>query len=238
MQFEPPLPASFMDAIGKHGMGLLEKFVLVFDRVYWTQDATVFLHVDGATEDACMVGQCPTGRDAGGSNAAPAIGESRMLYWINGMALYGKPFLIAFGATAYAAADDARADADLQRELMGIVRRMDFWGSRGPRAGGRRLQGQIAPNMSIPDPVRFVASRWLHDPFALGSYSYLAPGALPWRTFRQMQGPFGAPRGTGCSLPGNTLPGGTTPPQQGRTGRERGRRMTRAWLLRVGWWSI
>jgi len=68
--------------------------------------------------------------------------------------------LVAFAAGSAALALSARPDADVERLLLAQLR----------AALG-------APD--LPPPARFERTRWEADPFACGSFSFLAPGATP-----------------------------------------------------------
>jgi monoamine oxidase len=68
----------------------------------------------------------------------------------------GQPLLIAFCAGRYAAAMERRSEAAVRDTLMAILRRM--FGS------------------GLPDPVGFLRTRWMADPWSRGSYSFVPLG--------------------------------------------------------------
>ena len=49
----------------------------------------------------------------------------------------------------------------------------------GEDGGDDRAGGPPAPGGAVPEPTGRLITRWLEDPFARGSYSYLAVGATP-----------------------------------------------------------
>lgn len=79
--------------------------------------------------------------------------------WLN-LAFYtGEPVLLAFSAAAYGRACEDLSDAACVAAALHTLRAI--YGSR------------------VPQPVAFLRTRWAADPFARGSYSYMAPGATP-----------------------------------------------------------
>jgi monoamine oxidase len=76
---------------------------------------------------------------------------------VNFQKIAGLPVLLAFSAGAAGEQNELRSDAELVACLMGCLRRM-----YGP---------------SIPEPAGHLVTRWNHDPFSLGSYSYTPVGS-------------------------------------------------------------
>lgn len=68
-----------------------------------------------------------------------------------------QPILLGFSAGTYGAQLERRSDAEIVRSAMGVLR--TIYGSR------------------IPNPKDYLITRWKADPFAAGSYSYLATGS-------------------------------------------------------------
>lgn len=71
--------------------------------------------------------------------------------------VYGKPVLMCFLAGSAARAAEALSDEQLVADAMGWLRQ--------------------AFGENVPAPVAWQRTRWAADPFALGSYSYIAKGA-------------------------------------------------------------
>jgi len=88
-----------------------------------------------------------------------AEGKGEWAEWLNLDALLGAPILLGFNAGAYAHALEAQSDLQTVAAAMQTLRTM---------------YGQ-----GIPDPLQYRITRWAADPFALGSYSFLAVGAGP-----------------------------------------------------------
>jgi polyamine oxidase len=92
--------------------------------------------------------------------ALPPSPEKRGLFsgWFNMETVTGAPLLLSF-TNGYTAAnfDHNATDAEVCGEGMRVLRYM---------------LGE-----SIPDPEKFIFTRWLSDPWALGSYSYPAVGS-------------------------------------------------------------
>lgn len=80
--------------------------------------------------------------------------------WISLESVVGAPVLMAF-TNGHAAANFDRncSDSEVQRAALAVLERM--------------FPGQVPP------PTGFIFTRWLSDPWALGSYSYPAVGSLP-----------------------------------------------------------
>jgi monoamine oxidase len=82
--------------------------------------------------------------------------------WAEAFNLYphvGAPILLWFNASDTARSFEARSDAEVVASAMRALRTI-----YGP---------------AIPEPAAYALTRWAADPFAGGSYSYLAPGASP-----------------------------------------------------------
>ena len=70
-----------------------------------------------------------------------------------------KPILVAFNTGRHAIALDDKTEDEISSHMMGILRRVQG----GP----------------IPEPTDVFITRWGHDPFTRGSYSYLKLGSTP-----------------------------------------------------------
>ena len=79
--------------------------------------------------------------------------------WLNLRVLLGVPALLGFNAASYASALEKQSDDQIIESAMQTL---------------RRLYGA-----DIPQPIDYRITRWASDPFAFGSYSYIAAGASP-----------------------------------------------------------
>lgn len=77
--------------------------------------------------------------------------------WFNLINVTGEPILLALNAGPYARALEKKADAEIIDLAMASLKSM--YGA------------------DIPAPTDHLITRWEEDPFAYGSYSYIAPGA-------------------------------------------------------------
>lgn len=95
---------------------------------------------------------------AGDAQLIGYVGEEkgRFAEFLNLAHYTGKPILLCFNAGAYGVSLEALDDTAVVAQAMQTL---------------RTLFGE-----DIPEPVGFVRTRWGRDPFALGSYSHLAPG--------------------------------------------------------------
>jgi monoamine oxidase len=79
--------------------------------------------------------------------------------WLNLNALLGAPVLLGVNAATYARTLESQSDAHIVQSAMQTLRTM--YGA------------------DIPQPIDYRITRWGADPFAFGSYSFLAVGATP-----------------------------------------------------------
>ncbi|WP_049768821.1 flavin monoamine oxidase family protein [Roseiflexus castenholzii] len=79
--------------------------------------------------------------------------------WLNLNTLLGIPVLLGFNAATFARTIEAQSDASIIQSAMRTLR--------------------IIYGTDIPQPVDYRMTRWAADPFASGSYSFLATGAAP-----------------------------------------------------------
>lgn len=111
IRFDPPLPAWKQTAIGRLGMGLLNKTYLRFPHVFWDADVE-------------MIGRI----------------SSRKGEWaeyLNVARHTGQPVLCGFNAATYGRALEARSDTDIVAEMMAALRHM--FGSTIPEPEAWRL---------------------------------------------------------------------------------------------------
>jgi len=83
--------------------------------------------------------------------------HGRWAEFLNLQAVLGKPVLLCFNAADYAQVLQSQTDAAVVADAMAALRQV--YGA------------------TIPAPKGFLRTRWAADPFALGSYSYLAVGS-------------------------------------------------------------
>lgn len=86
VEFDPPLPSWKSDVVGRLGFGVLNKVVLVYDRVFWESDR----HIFGALRDAPNR-HSTSQKDYGGT-------RGRFFQWFNVSNTTGLPCLIALMA--------------------------------------------------------------------------------------------------------------------------------------------
>ena len=128
--FGEPLHPARKRAIDNLGMGLLNKCVLRFDRVFWPPEV----------------------------DWIDFLGPRETLWadWTSYLRATGRPLLAGFNAARMADEVEAWDDRATTASAMEALRAM--FGS------------------SVPDPLGSQISRWRHDPFALGSYSFVSVG--------------------------------------------------------------
>lgn len=96
--FSPPLEAQRLSAIDRLGMGLLNKVVLQFERIFWETDYDLFGYL---------------GSERG-----------RFAEWLNIAKHTGEPILVGFNAATEAADIEAMSDAEIVAEAMEVLRDM------------------------------------------------------------------------------------------------------------------
>jgi monoamine oxidase len=96
VEFAPPLPDDKRQAIGRLGMGLLDKCYLRFPRVFWDRDVDVINYI------------------------SPEKG--RWAEWINIAKYTGEPILLGFNAATYARELEGMSDADVVASALNVLR--------------------------------------------------------------------------------------------------------------------
>jgi len=96
VEFAPPLPAEKTQAVGRLGMGLLDKCCLRFPRLFWDRDADVINYI------------------------SPEKG--RWAEWLNIAKYTGEPILVGFNAATYARELEAMTDADVVASALDVLR--------------------------------------------------------------------------------------------------------------------
>jgi hypothetical protein len=101
------------------------------------------------------------GTKLGWIQRVPAAGDTsgRWLEFYSLVPSAGLKVLVAFNVGPPAVALEAMTDAAIKAEVLAVLRAM-------------------YPLAAVPEPSDVVITRWAADPFALGSYSYVAAGCL------------------------------------------------------------
>ncbi|KAL6895565.1 Sec1-like protein [Trichoderma longibrachiatum] len=154
IQFEPPLPAEKADAVRRLGFGILNKVVLLYDRVFWDSDR----HIFGVLRDA------PNRHST--SQQDYSTNRGRFFQWFNVTNTTGLPCLIALMAgdagfdTEHTSNDSLVAEAtDILRSVFGkdvpypIETVVTRWGSDRFARGS---YSSAAPDMQ-PDDYNVMA---------------------------------------------------------------------------------
>ncbi len=131
VQFNPALPSSKLGAINRLQMGSVNKILLVFPNTFWEVDTQYFGYC------SAIKGQYP--------------------YFLNVKKFMNLNALMTFGFGDYGLALEGQTDAQIQTDIMAILR--------------------IMFGNNIPNPTNILVSRWTADPFAGGSYSFAALGS-------------------------------------------------------------
>lgn len=104
VRFSPPLPAAKQTAIRRLDMGVLNKVVMEFPRVFWPRDMDKFSNVAG--------------------------GKDNFHEFLNWFRFSGKPVLMAFAAGSFGRQIEDMADQEIVARIMTIFRR--WWGADIP----------------------------------------------------------------------------------------------------------
>ncbi|MBE7437485.1 MAG: FAD-dependent oxidoreductase [Spirochaetales bacterium] len=128
--FSPVLPAEKIQAIGRLGMGTMNKIVLLFEKSFWPADLEMFARLR------------PEG--------------IKFREFFNFQKILGQPVIAGLAA------------GDFARYLDGLGR------EEALKIALADLQAMFG---KLPAVKGFLLSSWSRDPFALGSYSHIPPGA-------------------------------------------------------------
>ncbi|RKP04472.1 amine oxidase, partial [Thamnocephalis sphaerospora] len=148
VQFTPSLPAWKQSAIDRMGFGLLDKLVLEYDK-----DFVPFWPLESD-----FITLRPDDVLDGDSAVAADLLPRESVFFVNYYALDGRPMLVALlhcglGEWAETQSDEQMADC--------ITRHL----------------ARYFPTAATTRPKRCTLTRWRQDPFAKGSYAYLARGS-------------------------------------------------------------
>jgi|GEM_PF-105209 len=126
ISFTPALPTSKQAAIDKVSMGGINKVALLFDQAFWDINTQYFGYA-GET-------------------------KGQYQYFLNARTFSSANALMTFGFGNYGLTMEDQTDAQIQADIMSILRQM--FGE------------------SAPEPTKILVTRWSSDPFAYGAYSY------------------------------------------------------------------
>ncbi|KAJ3051101.1 hypothetical protein HK097_007926 [Rhizophlyctis rosea] len=157
--FDPPLPIWKQTAINNLEMGLFNKLVLVFPRMFWDPKADMFGSLANPVEVGKhkIAGTPDNVKDLSGYAAA----RGRFFLFWNLYPVTKTPVLVAFISGEAAREMEKESDMTVVKKAMEIL------------AGIFREKGEA----SVPPPVETIVTRWSRDEFARGSYSYIAKDA-------------------------------------------------------------
>ncbi|KAJ3037487.1 hypothetical protein HDV00_001662 [Rhizophlyctis rosea] len=156
--FDPPLPLWKQKAIDNLEMGLFNKLVLVFPRMFWpNKSGDVFGSLSNPAEGKTR-GEVAA---KGGSYdpAAYASVRGRLFLFWNLYPTTKLPILVAFISGEAAREMENKDDKTIVSEAMSTL-------------------STIFPRETpLPSPIETIVTRWSRDEFARGSYSYVAKDA-------------------------------------------------------------
>ncbi|CAD6891129.1 unnamed protein product [Tilletia controversa] len=174
--FQPPLPARRLDALRRLGNGLLNKVVLRYQTAWW-RDPTL---TDEQRNPQLML--CPSSIKVSSDGSlkrdstSPAPQSSALDQLRHGPffiydydVVKSQPTLTAFIAPPLAEALESEADEEIAEVLH------------------RRLVDYVCAQTTPEPPRGVIVTRWRHDPFSRGSYTFLrnsdqengTPGSTP-----------------------------------------------------------
>jgi len=152
IEFVPRLSEAKSVAIQRLGFGRLNKVVMEFEKSFWDDDVDYF----GAAREHYAPDAQATGDDHIG-------GRGRMfMFWNLKEACGGASVLVALvaGSAAEAMESGDESESSLVASAMGVLRRI--------------FSDRVD---EVTTPKKVAVSRWGSDPYAKGSYSYVAVGA-------------------------------------------------------------
>ncbi|KAF3085049.1 hypothetical protein TWF102_009914 [Orbilia oligospora] len=148
VDFVPPLPEAKQDAIKRLGFGLLNKVIMVYEEAFWDTNNAGFGCLRKAEE----------GQDEDLFSSYEKK-RGRFYIWWNTTDAVGRPTLVGLMVGDAAEQVEGEDPEEIIKEATGILKKC--WGED-----------------KVPDrPEEIFVTKWRKDPFALGSYSYVAPGS-------------------------------------------------------------
>ncbi|OXB60245.1 hypothetical protein ASZ78_011065 [Callipepla squamata] len=160
VQFVPPLPEWKTSAVQRMGFGNLNKVVLCFDRVFWDPSVNLFGHVGSTTAsrgELFLFWNLYKGICAACLLLSIAF-IHLLLCLSHPLPPWLAPILLALVAGEAAGIMENISDDVIVGRCLAI------------------LKG-IFGSSAVPQPKETVVSRWRADPWARGSYSYVAAGS-------------------------------------------------------------
>ncbi|KAK6330271.1 hypothetical protein TWF730_004766 [Orbilia blumenaviensis] len=148
VEFDPPLPRAKRDAIKRLGFGLLNKVIMVYEKAFWDTDNSGFGCLRAAEE----------GQDED-SLSSYEKNRGRFYIWWNTTDAVGRPTLVGLMVGNAAEQVEHEDPEEVMKEATSILKKC--WGE------------DKVPNR----PEECFVTKWRKDPFAFGSYSYVAPGS-------------------------------------------------------------
>lgn len=110
--FEPPLPSWKTDVVGRLGFGILNKVILVYDKVFWNPDRHIFGVLRNATN------RHSTSQKDYGAN------RGRLFQWFNVSSTTGMPCLIALMAGDAGFETEHSSNNSLVAEATDVLRKV------------------------------------------------------------------------------------------------------------------
>ncbi|KAK6505423.1 hypothetical protein TWF481_007326 [Arthrobotrys musiformis] len=147
VDFVPPLPRDKRDAIKRLGFGLLNKVILVYEEAFWNTKNDGF---------GCLR-KPDEGQDEDLLSSYKKRG--RFYIWWNTTNAVGRPTLVGLMVGDAAEQVENEDPEEVLKEATAILKKC--WGE------------DKVPNR----PEECFVTKWRRDPFAFGSYSYVAPGS-------------------------------------------------------------
>ncbi len=130
IQFTPNLPAAKQQAIQQVAMGNVNKVALLFEQAFWDTNLQYIGY---------------TGKMKGAYS-----------YFLNARTFCDANLLVTFGFGLFGKTLDTKTDAQIQDEVMEVL---------------RKIYGR-----AIPNPKKILVTRWGTDPYSLGAYSFVNVG--------------------------------------------------------------
>jgi len=153
IEFKPPLPSWKQKSISRLGYGNLNKVVLEFSSIFWNEEYDVSGRVVHETDHPETRLPFPP-RDS--FTFEDRRGEFFTCWALNRNLLDNRPILVFIISGNAANNIEKCQDSQVIDCLVHVLRGMYD---------------------DVPDPIRGVVTKWKSDPFACGSYSYVAIGA-------------------------------------------------------------
>ncbi|CAM9339916.1 unnamed protein product, partial [Ectocarpus fasciculatus] len=152
IEFIPELSSDKRHAVEATGVGNVVKVVMEFPTVFWDTHVT-FMGI--ADAELCSDSTSPAVANEGTQQ------RGLCTLFLNGHKTCKKKILVTYATGDGADMVDRMTDEQLLSLCMS------------------RVNCLARPGQRVPQPTRFVRSRWADDPYAMGAYSYWAKGNRP-----------------------------------------------------------